>query len=215
VTDTGGLSLGPHRAQGALEEEHDMARSITTTDHDTIRKWAEERGGKPSEVASTARGDDVGIIRVDFPGFSGEGKLQEISWDDWFKKFDEANLAFVYEEETAEGQRSNFNKLVGRETAAARAKGEKTSRRSMRSGARKSSGTGPRGSRQAARPEAARTARSTRSSRGGAPAKRGSGGAKAKKAAPSRKRATTSRRGGASSSSSRKGGRARGARKGK
>ena len=100
-----------------------MARSITTTDHDTIRNWAEERGGKPSEVAATAKGDDVGIIRIDFPGFSGEGKLAEISWEEWFKKFDEANLALVYEEETADGQRSNFNKLVGRETAEARAKG--------------------------------------------------------------------------------------------
>src|SRR5512142_987426 len=117
-----------------------MARSLTTTDHDTIRKWAEERGGKPSEVASTARGDDVGIIRIDFPGFSGEGKLQEISWDDWFAKFDQANLAFVYEEETADGQRSNFNKLVGRETAQARAEGEKTNRRTLRAVGRSPAG---------------------------------------------------------------------------
>jgi hypothetical protein len=189
-----------------------MARSNTTTDHDTIRKWAEERGGKPAEVATTAKGDDVGIIRIDFPGFSGEGKLQEVSWDDWFKKFDEANLAFVYEEETADGQRSNFNKLVGRETAAAREKGEKTNRRSIRSGARRST-AGPRGSRQAARPEAARTARSKRSTRGGSTASRGS--AQAKKATASRKRTPTSRRAGASAPSSRKGGRARGARKGK
>ena len=190
-----------------------MARSITTTDHDTIRTWAEERGGKPAEVASTAKGDDVGIIRIDFPGFGGEGKLQEVSWDDWFKKFDEANLAFVYEEETADGQRSNFNKLVGRETAAAREKGEKTNRRSIRSGARRSS-AGPRGSRQAARPEAARTARSKRSTRGGSTASRGSAQAK-KKVTSSRKRTTTPRKAGASASSSRKGGRTRGARKGK
>ncbi len=106
-----------------------MARSLTTTDHDTIRRWAEERGGKPSEVGSTARGDDVGIIRIDFPGYSGEGKLEEIAWEEWFKKFDESSLALVYEEHTSGGERSNFNKLVGRETAAARARGERTSRR--------------------------------------------------------------------------------------
>lgn len=192
-----------------------MARSNTTTDHDTIRKWVEERGGKPAEVASTAKGDDVGIIRIDFPGFSGENQLQEISWDDWFRKFDEANLALVYEEETADGQKSNFNKLVGRETAAARAKGEKTNRRSIRSGARRSTGAGPRGSRQAARPEAARTARSKRSTstRAGSTASRGS--AQTKKATSARKRATTSRRSTTSASSPRKGGRTRGARKGK
>ena len=184
-----------------------MARSNTTTDHDTIRKWAEERGGKPAEVTSTARGDDVGIIRIDFPGFSGEGKLQEITWDDWFQKFDQSNLALVYEEETADGQRSNFNKLVARETAEARAKGEKTSRRSTQSGAR-SSGARPRGSRQAARPEAARTARrGSKASRATGSAR---GGAKGKKGTSSRKR--SSARG--ASASSRKGGRSRGARKG-
>lgn len=189
-----------------------MAQSITTTDHDTIRKWAEERGGKPSEVAATAKGDDVGIIRIDFPGFSGEGKLQEVSWDDWFRKFDESNLAFVYEEQTADGQRSNFNKLVGRETAEARARGQKTNRKSVRSGARKPAAS-PRGSRQAARAEAARTARSKRSSRGGSAASRGS--AQVKKRSSSRKRTTSSRTAGAAAPSSRKGGRARGARKSK
>jgi hypothetical protein len=54
----------------------------------------------------------------------GIENLVEISWDEFFKKFDEANLALVYEEETASGQRSNFNKLVGSETAAARERGE-------------------------------------------------------------------------------------------
>src|SRR5689334_12658085 len=111
-----------------------MASSTrTTTDHDEIRRWAEERGGKPAEVASTARGGDPGIIRIDFPGYSGEGSLQPISWDDWFRKFDESGLALVYSERTAGGQRSNFNKLVGRETAEARARGDtKASRRSTR-----------------------------------------------------------------------------------
>jgi hypothetical protein len=30
------------------------------------------------------RRDDVGMIRIDFPGFSGEDPLEEISWDEWF-----------------------------------------------------------------------------------------------------------------------------------
>jgi hypothetical protein len=30
-----------------------MAGSKITTDHDEIRKWAEERGGRPSTVRST------------------------------------------------------------------------------------------------------------------------------------------------------------------
>jgi hypothetical protein len=87
-----------------------------TTDHEFIRKWAEERDAVPSAVKGTGGGEDPGIIRLDFPGYSGEGKLEPISWDDWFAKFDENDLALIYQEETAEGERSNFNKIVKRET---------------------------------------------------------------------------------------------------
>jgi hypothetical protein len=91
--------------------------SKTTTDHEEIRNWAEERGGKPSHVKGTGGKNDVGLLRIDFPGYSGEGKLEEISWEEFFKKFDEQELALVYQEKTAEGKRSNFNKLVNRHTA--------------------------------------------------------------------------------------------------
>ena len=95
--------------------------SKTTTDHETIRQWAEERGGRPAAVKRThEEGKEVGIIRIDFPDYSTEDTLEEISWDEFFEKFDDAELAFVYEEATSKGQKSNFNKLVKRETAAAR-----------------------------------------------------------------------------------------------
>jgi hypothetical protein len=89
--------------------------SKTTTDHGEIRKWAEERSGKPAHVKGTGGADDPGILRIDFPGYSGEGKLEEISWEEFFEKFDEQGLALVYQEKTAAGQKSNFNKLVSRE----------------------------------------------------------------------------------------------------
>lgn len=85
----------------------------TTTDHDTIRKWVEERGGKPATVRTN--GDDVGILRIDFPGYSGDETLEEISWDEFFRKFDESNLAFLYQEQTADGETSRFNKFVSRD----------------------------------------------------------------------------------------------------
>src|SRR4051794_20014907 len=90
--------------------------SKTTQDHEEIRRWAEERGGKPAHVKSTESDDDIGILRIDFPGYSGGGSLEEISWDEFFEKFDENNLALVYQEETAAGERSNFNKIVKAET---------------------------------------------------------------------------------------------------
>jgi hypothetical protein len=77
------------------------------SDHDEIRRWVEERGGRPA----VTRGTD--LLRIDFPGFSGEDTLQEISWGDWFQKFEERELAFLYQEEK-DGQESRFNKLVKR-----------------------------------------------------------------------------------------------------
>jgi hypothetical protein len=108
-------------AQPASKEARPQHASLhtskVTTDHETIRKWAETRGGKPSAVKRTGSESDVGIIRIDFPGYSGENSLEEIAWDEFFDKFEDSKLAFVYQEETAEGVRSNFNKLVKRERA--------------------------------------------------------------------------------------------------
>ena len=106
----GGNGRGGSRGNGA--------GSKTTTDHDEIRQWAEARGAKPSCVRGTGGGGDTGMLRLDFPGFSGAESLQEISWDEWFEQFDDQGLALLYQEETAGGERSNFNKLVSRDTAA-------------------------------------------------------------------------------------------------
>jgi hypothetical protein len=95
-----------------------MSSSRVITDHEEIRHWAEERGAKPATVKSTTGEDDVGVIRLDFPGYSGEGTLEEISWEQFFEKFEQAELALIVQDATAEGERSNFNKLVSRNKAA-------------------------------------------------------------------------------------------------
>ena len=97
-----------------------MASAQPVTNHRRIREWAEERGAKPACVRGTGGKNDTGMIRLDFPGFSGGDSLQEISWDEWFKAFDENQLALLIQEETADGEKSNFNKLVSRETANAK-----------------------------------------------------------------------------------------------
>jgi len=94
-----------------------MSTSKTTIDHDEIKDWVEERGGFPAHVKRTGDEQDPGILRIDFPGFSGEGTLERIEWDEWFEAFDANGLAFLYQDETTSGQESRFNKLVSRETA--------------------------------------------------------------------------------------------------
>lgn len=90
-----------------------MASSQTTTDLKEIKKWAEERKGKPSKVKGVG-GKDDGIIRINFPGYSGEDTLEDISWDEWYEIFNDRKLAFLYQDKTADGKESRFFKLVER-----------------------------------------------------------------------------------------------------
>jgi hypothetical protein len=94
-----------------------MSEALNTVDHNTIRQWAEQRGGRPATVTATKTKGDAGILRIDFPGYSGEETLEEISWDDFFMKFDESRLAFLYQETTDDGSPSRFCKLINRDAA--------------------------------------------------------------------------------------------------
>lgn len=92
------------------------AESKITTDHNVIRKWAEQRQGTPATVKSTGDAEQPGLLRIDFPGYSGEGRLEPISWDDFFDKFDESGLAFLYQDQLKGGATSRFFKFVRRDS---------------------------------------------------------------------------------------------------
>jgi hypothetical protein len=94
--------------------------SKTTTSHDEIVAWANRHGGKPACVSGTGGKHDPGMLRLMFPdsGYANDDKLHEMEWDEWLRAFDANELALVYEES------NNFNKLVARSTAEARARGE-------------------------------------------------------------------------------------------
>jgi hypothetical protein len=85
-----------------------MSQGNTTTDHRKIRHWVEARGGRPARVKDTGRKGDPGILRLDF-GDPDEG-LEEISWEEFFEKFEENELALLYEDDKT----SRFNKLIRR-----------------------------------------------------------------------------------------------------
>lgn len=96
-----------------------MSQANATTDHTVIRRWAESRNGRPSVVKSTkakskSRGQSGGLLRIDFN--TPEESLDDVSWDEFFETFDQNNLAFLYQEETASGRKSRFNKFVSRDT---------------------------------------------------------------------------------------------------
>jgi hypothetical protein len=99
------------------------AEAQVTTNHEEIKQWVEERGGRPARVKGTDKGDSGGLLRIDYPGFSGEDTLETITWDEFFQAFEENKLAFLYQEETKDGKESRFSKLISRDSATERSKG--------------------------------------------------------------------------------------------
>jgi hypothetical protein len=87
-----------------------MSTAKTTTDHDAIRKWVEERDGQPARVDASG---GPGILRIDFA--ERDEDLEPISWEEFFKIFDESDLAFLHQDKTEDGKTSRFNKFVDRE----------------------------------------------------------------------------------------------------
>ncbi|MGY3604164.1 MULTISPECIES: hypothetical protein [unclassified Bradyrhizobium] len=84
----------------------------TTIDHELIRDWVEERGGHPATVKVTEQHGAAGILRIDFA--PKDEALDEIGWDEFFRKFDASELAFLYQDVTREGRPSRFHKFVRR-----------------------------------------------------------------------------------------------------
>ena len=93
-----------------------MSSAKTTTNHDEIRKWVEKRDGHPAVVKSTEnKGQAGGLLRIDYdePGGNDDTRLHRISWDEFFKSFDQNDLAFLHD---PDGD-SRFSKFVEKESA--------------------------------------------------------------------------------------------------
>jgi hypothetical protein len=88
-----------------------MSSAKTTIDHETIRRWTEERGGHPARVKGTGKTNEKtdGLLRIDFAEPT-EG-LERITWYDFVQAFEENKLAFLYQDE----RDSRFMKLVTRD----------------------------------------------------------------------------------------------------
>ena len=100
--------------KGAPEMSSSSHRILSS--HEEIKEWAEERGAFPASVKGTGSENDAGLIRLVFPGYSGKTSLEKIGWDAFFAKVDEIDLVLLVRDETADGQKSHFNKLVNRAT---------------------------------------------------------------------------------------------------
>ncbi|NLU77190.1 hypothetical protein HCA58_02030 [Micromonospora sp. HNM0581] len=85
-----------------------LGRSLVTTSHDVIRRWARERGAKPATVSGTERAGRIGVLTFNMPGYRESSRIREITWDEWFHTFDLRKLNLIYQEQMRDGRQSNF-----------------------------------------------------------------------------------------------------------
>ncbi|CAA9284796.1 MAG: hypothetical protein AVDCRST_MAG95-3559 [uncultured Adhaeribacter sp.] len=87
-----------------------MSEAKKTTDRQEIEKWAAQHGGIPTIIKGTDDGKGEGVLRIHFPQKSKDNdSFEEISWDDFFKEFEDKKLAILLSPD------SNFSKLVKRD----------------------------------------------------------------------------------------------------
>lgn len=88
----------------------EKSSSRVTTNREEIKKWVEEREGYPARIKS---GEGANSLRINFASKNGiDEELEKISWEDFFKEFEERRLAFLYQEDDGK-----FFKLLSRDSA--------------------------------------------------------------------------------------------------
>lgn len=89
------------------EKEGHPGQTLATRNPDVIKHWAEERKATPATVPGTEHGDHLGVMRLNFPGYGGKD-LQEVSWEQWIKTFEDRKLVFLFQQHMKNGNQSNF-----------------------------------------------------------------------------------------------------------
>jgi hypothetical protein len=87
--------------------------SKITTDHDIIKRWIQEREGRPATIEGHEEEDGPEALRVKFEDIKNENeKLETIGWDQFFEYFDDEHFAFLYQDETVDGEVSHFYRFI-------------------------------------------------------------------------------------------------------
>lgn len=92
-------------------------KKYMTTDPDTIQQWAEIRYGKPALLQESGSETDEQRPGIVFPGFNYRTAYSEVSWQELFTQVKNADLVFLYQEKTEDGDLSHYGRFVTRQVA--------------------------------------------------------------------------------------------------
>jgi hypothetical protein len=96
--------------------------NVITTDHAIIKQWVEENDGKPALVGSLAEPEEIVGLRIEFPGETQENLLSdnepnpEVSWDDFFRIFEDKLMAFMYNPKKRGQDKTDAYRFIPRAT---------------------------------------------------------------------------------------------------
>ena len=92
-----------------------------TIDHKEIREWIEEQNGMPAVLTETSEDEEDGVESADMLHISfdpNDPNMVEMEWDEFFERFDNDNLALVYDDIIPKGTLPEFE-LIDRDRARA------------------------------------------------------------------------------------------------
>ena len=71
----------------------------TSTDHETIKTWAEKHNGVPGVVEKATTANDSRPLAIIWPENRKDNNLREVSWDTFFDHFELRQLALQHDKE--------------------------------------------------------------------------------------------------------------------
>jgi hypothetical protein len=101
-----------------------MVDTITLTDHEEIRDWAAARAGSPAVVDVSVEAGTQPQLRIVFGQIAYQdqdqperpvnaGGIELVEWDEWFRIFDQAELALVVAKDQP-GRRESSHEFIRR-----------------------------------------------------------------------------------------------------
>ena len=91
-------------------EEHEdfPGQMLVSRDPRTIKLWAQQRDAVPSIVPGQGNAGGIDELRLAIRGDSPDDAGTRVSWDEWLSVFRTADLRFVFQERTENGDMSTY-----------------------------------------------------------------------------------------------------------
>ncbi len=89
-----------------------FAQGKVTIDRNIIRKWAQARHGWPALVKKVTSAGIEMVLSFVFPDNEPLETVRKISWEEFFEKFDQQHLAFVYQESDRNRELSYYYEFI-------------------------------------------------------------------------------------------------------